>query len=188
MTIVPPLVGKIKPVVTLRRTHPGIFYGLFVLPTIVWLLTIGILGYLFLQQALQRPYNPLYFPTQHVAISPVRVGQSVGVKAIRCNKANTTVTYTADKAWVSIVPAGTIIYVGESQSTEAPGCISSDSVNPMPSDVVSKTSGWLSQKNPDGSLVYPNGVQWEIKATDKALGHSRSKNVVWATTPITVTK
>lgn len=141
----------------------------------------SIVGALFAYRALTPPFDPIYFPGQHVATTSVHLGGGVQVKSTRCNRSKHPVTMNSTKEWVSIQPAGTIVQVGLTSVTVPPGCATLTALNPMPPDVVSHTSALLAS----GGLT---SVTWKISVVDVPQGHRNAPTVGWSTTPIVVTK
>lgn len=157
--------------------HRRVFTLLLIAPATILVLGLVWVAWV-LASHLAPPYEPLYFPGQHVATPVVHIGGDVTVSATRCNKSKKPVTYHALKSWQSIDPAGSIIVVGTSVATEQPGCTHFTFKNPMPPLVVSRTQGLLS--------TGLKSVTWEITAVDTPEGHANAKSVSWATTPIKV--
>ncbi len=163
---------------TVAGHHKSRLAGLFAVPALL-VMAGAVLGALYLGRSLGKPFDPLYFPGQHVATSLVRVGQDVTVIGTRCNRSSKPVVYSAVKSWVSVNPPGSTILVGPSSATEQPGCTNFTFLDPMPPLVISRTEGLLSM----GGM---KSVTWRITATDTPQGRGNAKSVTWSTTPIVV--
>ncbi|HEY5201648.1 MAG TPA: hypothetical protein VIJ31_12160 [Acidothermaceae bacterium] len=165
------------PVPVIARRHRAITTAFVVLSCVV--LALAVFGALVIAHLAAKPFDPLYFPGQHVASATVHVGQDVTVTATRCNRSSKPVVYHAVKEWVSVDPPGSTVPVGDTSATEAPGCTNFTFKDPMPPLVVSRTNGLLS--------TGLKSVTWRIAAVDTPEGHNRPVTVSWATTPIVVT-
>lgn len=168
---------EIPPIVVVRR-HRAITVTFVLLSAAV--LALATFGALALSHLVARPFDPLYFPGQHVATPAVKLGGTVTVTATRCNRSKKNVTYQATKTWVDIDDPGTEYLVGVTTATQPPGCTRYTFTNPMPASVVSRTSGLLSTGRTQ--------VTWVIAAVDTPEGHARPVTVSWTTTNIVVTK
>lgn len=142
-------------------------------------LALATFGGLAIARLVAKPYNPLYFPGQHIATATVKVGGTVTVTATRCNRSKKPVTYHAIKTWVDIDDPGTEYLVGVTTATQPPGCTRYTFTNPMPASVISRTSGLLSTGR--------KSVTWVIAAVDTPEGHEHPVTVSWTTTNIVVT-
>lgn len=127
------------------------------------------------------PYNPLIFPTLHVATpATVIIGktQDVTVTTLRCNTAPVPVQYKAVKEWVSTDPAGTTVFVATTVETQPPGCTNNVSLQPVPDEVISRSTAIFETTH--------RPVTWQIQATDTPLHHLHPVAVTWTSTPIVV--
>jgi uncharacterized protein (DUF58 family) len=168
---------QIPPIVVVRR-HRAITVTFVLLSAAV--LALATFGALALSHLVAKPFDPLYFPGQHVATATVKVGGTVTVTTTRCNRSKKPVTYRAVKTWKDVDDPGTEYLVGITEATQPPGCTHYTFTNPMPASVISRTTGLLSTGR--------KHVTWVIAAVDTPEGHARPVTVSWTTTNIVVTK